>query len=219
MADPLLLRLREAYLTGWVVAAPIGPVNLEIVRRSLGRRLLDGFMVGLGATCLDACYLLIFTAGFGAALNHLPWLRMALFLAGGALLVALGSLALWEAWGCLQGRDLLAQEVPRARSAQWRESLPGHFGLGFLMCATNPMTLAFWASLSLRFADLPMDQRLMASGMVWLGAFSWILTLTAILAFARRWVGPRLFAAVTVIGGACLIFFGVSFLLQVLPGG
>lgn len=216
MADPLLLRLQDAYVTGWVVAAPIGPVNLEIVRRSFRRRLLDGFMVGLGATCLDACYLLIFTAGFGAAFAHLPWLRTALFVVGGALLVGLGAAALREAWGFLQGRDPLAKGAQRLGRAGWMTTLPGHFALGFLMCATNPMTLAFWASLSLRFADLPMAHRLMASGFVWLGAFSWVLTLTAILAFARRWVGPRLFATVTVIGGGCLIFFGASFLFQAL---
>jgi threonine/homoserine/homoserine lactone efflux protein len=214
--------LPQAYATGWLVAAPIGPVNLEIIRRSLTRRLLCGLLVGLGATCVDASYLIVFTTGFGHVLTTYPSLSRGLYLIGGALLTWIGIGALREALRYLQRGMGEVQRIERTEMTRWArfaESLPGHFLLGVAMTAANPMTLAFWSSLALNFAELPMSQRLLASGFVWLGAFSWVLTLMALLAFARRWVGARLYALVTSAGGLCLLFFGLRFLWRGLMAG
>jgi len=221
MPNPLLASLPQAYATGWLVAAPIGPVNLEIIRRSLTRRLACGFMVGLGATCVDAAYLIVFTAGLGTLLTTYPALNRVLFLVGGGCLTLIGLLALREAWAYVRRGMDEAHRIERALDSRWArftESLPGHYLLGVAMCASNPMTLAFWSSLALNFAHLPMSQRFVASGCVWLGALSWVLTLMAILAFARRWVGPRLFALVTGAGGLCMLYFGARFLVLGVAG-
>ena len=69
-----------------------------------------------------------------------------------------------------------------------------------------------------RTKGLDTAQRFLASGLVWLGAFSWVLTLMALLAFARRWVGPRLFALVTAAGGCCMLYFGLRFIWRGVMG-
>jgi L-lysine exporter family protein LysE/ArgO len=221
MTPSALLQFQRAYATGWLVAAPIGPVNLEIIRRSLRRGLLPGWLIGLGATFVDATYLILFSVGFGAVLERAPWLNAILFVLGGALLSWLGADALREAWRYLRLGWQEAHRIegdPESRWARFTDSLLGHFLLGVAMCAANPMTLAFWSSLALGFAHLSPVGRVTASGAVWLGALSWTLTLTAILAFARRWVGPRLFALVTSAGGICMLSFGLGFLWRGLSG-
>lgn len=221
MFGTLETTLQQAYATGWLVAAPIGPVNLEIIRRSLGRGLLRGWLVGVGATFVDATYLILFSAGLGAVLERAPRLTTALFVAGGVLLTWVGIGALREAWLCLrrgwEEARRLQSAAPR-RLTRFSDSHLGHFLLGVAMCAANPMTLAFWSSLALRFAHLTSSGRLLASGMVWLGALSWTLTLMAMLGLARRWVGPRMFAVVTSAGGLCMVYFGASFLWRGLGG-
>lgn len=215
MVVPLPL-LREAYLTGWIVAAPIGPVNLEIIRRSLRRSVWHGWMIGLGATCVDAFYLVLFSAGLGAALTGAPGLRRILFALGGGLLMWLGAGALREAWAYRRRGEAEPGRLSSPAPPRFADSLPAHFLIGVAMCASNPMTLAFWSSLSLRFVDLTLPHRLAASAMVWLGALSWTIALSLTLAFARRWIGPRLFALVTALGGACLVYFGADLIHRVL---
>jgi threonine/homoserine/homoserine lactone efflux protein len=48
---------------GLLVAAPIGPVNLICIRRTLAYGQLNGFLAGLGAALGDGIFAII--AGFG----------------------------------------------------------------------------------------------------------------------------------------------------------
>ncbi len=226
--DPALLALfRRAYATGWLVAAPIGPVNLEIIRRSLRYRLAAGFLVGCGACCVDAAYLILFSAGLGEILRY-PGVRAAAFLAGGALLTWLGALALRDARRFARGGavDPVAASAAASPGASATEAFLGAeagagaktislrrcYLVGVGMCATNPMTIAFWSALALSFVGLPVGWRVGASAAVLLGAFSWVTALTLILAAARRWVGPALFTIVNLLGGLALVYFGLGFL-------
>lgn len=213
--DPALLALlQKSYATGWLVAAPIGPVNLEIIRRGLQYNLLSGFLVGVGACCIDATYLSIFSAGLGAVLE-VDWVRMGAFVIGGAFLCWLGFGALMEA-RAFQNPSATSEEpeAPEQPARRFGNGPLGSFLVGLAMTASNPMTIAFWSALSLEFSDLPLWQRFLASGAVLAGCFSWVSLLIAILAFARQWVGPRMFAIVTFLGGVVVLYFGVSFIAR-----
>ena len=205
--------IQTAYATGWIVAAPIGPVNLEIIRRSLRDRLLTGFCVGLGAVTIDVTYLTIFSMGLGAFLK-VPAIATALHLVGGGFLAFLGIMALMEGRGFLaRGEEPAIEEHAGAR--RFLGQGPGaSYLVGLFLTGTNPMTIAFWSALSLQFAGLPLGSRLAASLSLFAGCFSWVLTLMVILKFARSWVGPRLFGFVTVGGGLCLLYFGLLFLVR-----
>jgi threonine/homoserine/homoserine lactone efflux protein len=219
----LFALLQKSYATGWLVAAPIGPVNLEIIRRGLHRSLLSGFLVGLGACCVDLAYFCLFSVGLGSILV-LPWVHRTAHLLGGAILcwIAGGALAEARRFG-LQAR----KAIPENGSAPWKNAPPdppspkmipflhrplGSYLVGIGMTATNPMTIAFWSALALEFANLPLGWRMAAGASLLGGCMSWVLLLTALLAFARHWVGPRLFMLVTLAGGSVVLYFGLRFL-------
>ncbi len=212
MEGSLALLLLHAYKTGWLVAAPIGPVNLEIIRRSLKHGLLAGFLVGLGATIIDATYLLVFTAGLGALLQESTIISIVAYFLGGSLLLWLGVRATQEAWkyhreeksNSTESFNEITQEAKSSR-------LYPHFLLGLAMTASNPMTLAFWSALSLDFVQYSMQMRLIASLMVLAGAFSWVCLLILMLGFARRYIGPRMFFLDTAAGGIFINYFGLRF--------
>lgn len=219
----LFALLQKSYATGWLVAAPIGPVNLEIIRRGLHRGLLSGFLVGLGACCVDLAYFCLFSVGLGSVLV-LPWVNRTAHLLGGAILcwIAGGALAETRKYG-IQARkarqtenDGSGGEAPPASPSP--ELLPFHhrplgsYLVGIGMTATNPMTIAFWSALALEFANLPLGWRMAAGASLLSGCLSWVLLLTALLAFARQWVGPRLFMLVTLAGGSVVLYFGLRFL-------
>ena len=70
------------------VAAP-GPINVEIVRRSLAYGARIGGAFGLGVFAADLCFLVATSMGAAAIINGLPpWARAAIFGVGAILLLA-----------------------------------------------------------------------------------------------------------------------------------
>lgn len=210
--DPLTFSvIKMAYATGWLVAAPIGPVNLEIIRRALREHPSHGLAVGLGACCIDAAYLFLFSLGIGTA-ARIPGFREVAFIAGGLLLSWLGIGAIRE------GRKfLLGLEDPHPEREAGVKP-PGSFlkcyliGLG--MTATNPMTVAFWSALALNFTAYSFALKMTAVVATLLGCLSWVLLIIGLLSVARAWVGPKLFGGVTLAGGLTVLYYGMSFLVR-----
>ncbi len=211
MDTALLVLLQKSYATGWLVAAPIGPVNLEIIRRGLQHNLLSGFLVGFGACCIDATYLSIFSAGLGTVLQ-IEWVRTLAFFVGGIFLCWIGVGALLGARAFQS--PIVEGDAPEEKPGRFATGPLGSFVVGLGLTAANPMTIAFWSALSLEFSEFPLWQRFLASACVLAGCFSWVTLLIGILAFARQWVGPKLFAVVTFAGGVCVLFFGCSFIAR-----
>ena len=71
---------------GFLIAAPVGPIGLLCIRRTLSDGRLAGLATGLGAACTDAVYGAIAAFGLmGLAqplIHHQSWIR----LIGGAFL-------------------------------------------------------------------------------------------------------------------------------------
>src|SRR3982751_2213468 len=79
----------KGILLGLGAAVPIGPVNVEIVRRTLRGGFLGGFALGCGAVTVDVCYAVLSSLGFGLLLNR-PVFYWPLSVGGIALLTYLG---------------------------------------------------------------------------------------------------------------------------------
>src|ERR1700744_2942084 len=75
---------------GLIAAAPIGPVNLICIRRTLQYGSLNGFFSGLGAGLGGGLFALIPRFGLTAIAQLIEGLSTALQLAGGILLVCFG---------------------------------------------------------------------------------------------------------------------------------
>ena len=85
----------QGLAVGFSIAAPVGPIGLLCIQRSLTSGRVSGLVSGLGAATADAVYGSI--AGFGIAfvstflVDQQMWIR----LVGGAFLVYLG-LRIWR---------------------------------------------------------------------------------------------------------------------------
>ncbi len=80
----------QGILVGVTIAAPVGPIGILCIRRTLAEGRLAGFISGLGAATADALYGAV--AAFGLTfisvflINQSYWLR----LGGGIFLIYLG---------------------------------------------------------------------------------------------------------------------------------
>src|SRR5205085_2931340 len=87
-----LSMLARGCLLGIGAAAPIGPVNVEIARRTLRNGFRAGFALGCGAVTVDVAYAVCVSL-IGVGLQRVQMHRgasAALGIAGGALLAYLG---------------------------------------------------------------------------------------------------------------------------------
>ena len=195
--DPSLL-LRGVVL-GLAVAAPVGPIGVLCIRRSLAERRTVGFVVGLGAATADAVYGAV--AGFGLTIvssflvDQRVWLR----LVGGIFLCYLGL------------RTLAARPAEKAAAGGGGGDLIGAYASTFFLTLTNPTTIlsfaAIFAAVGVKteaFTVVPL-----VAG-VFLGSASWWLLLSTGASLFRGRVGPRGMRAVNAVSGATILAFGLA---------
>ncbi|HEU4334886.1 MAG TPA: LysE family transporter, partial [Candidatus Eisenbacteria bacterium] len=134
--DPSLF-LRGAVL-GFCIAAPVGPIGILCIRRTLAESRASGFASGLGAATADAVYGVVAAFGITIVSEALMKGRLWFAVAGGLFLC-------WLGWRTLAARP---PEMAPAGSPGLgpRPSLWGAWGSTFLLTITNPMTILSFAA-------------------------------------------------------------------------
>ena len=192
---PLLTGL----IIGFAIAAPVGPIGLLCIRRSIADGRRAGFVSGLGAATADAIYGATAALGLTAVTNWLLEYRAWLQVGGGLFLVYLGIATL---------RSRPPTEAARAASTA---KLSAAFGSTLVLTLANPLTilsfLAIFAGAGVAVERGVLPPGLMVLG-VFLGSAAWWLILSGI----AGWCGARLerggLRIVNVIAGAVLLAFG-----------
>jgi threonine/homoserine/homoserine lactone efflux protein len=170
---------------GLSIAAPVGPIGLLVIQRTLQHGAGLGLATGLGAAAADAVFGALGAFGVSAVIGLLQSARVPLALLGGAFL-------LWLAW-----RNWVAQPASaRAQMAGAPRLWPSFVGT-FLLTLSNPATIlsfiAIFAALGSR--GTPASPAVMVLGVL-LGSALWWLLLCAMVsalrsrfdARAQRWV-------------------------------
>ncbi|HUS24375.1 MAG TPA: LysE family transporter [Candidatus Binatia bacterium] len=185
----------KGVLIGFSIAAPVGPIGVLTIQRTLARGWRFGLATGLGAATADALYGAV--AGFG--LDGVAALLMAgriwLQVLGGVFLCLLGLRIAWS-----RPATSAAPDVPR-------RSVAASYGSAVLLTLSNPMTilsfLAVFAGAGLAQApSLRLDAAWLVLG-VFGGSAVWWLMLSSGVAWwqrrsvARAWLGEgRVSAAI-----------------------
>ena len=180
-ADPALVLFAQALLIGLSIAAPVGPIGLLTIQRTLALGPAAGLATGLGAAAADAVYGAIGAFGVTALIAWLTGARPVLALAGGAFM-------LWLAWATWR-----APVTERAADAGSARNLLRCFGGTFVLTLSNPATIlsfiAVFGALAGRLqADSPWP---MIAGVLIGSALWWLFLATAVgrlrERFDRRW--------------------------------
>lgn len=198
----LLLR---GIVIGFSIAAPVGPIGVLCIRRTLADGRAAGLATGLGAATADSLYgcLAAFglTALTGALVGAQTWIR----LIGGAFLLYLGV------------RTFLAKPSGRAAEAA-SSGLLSAYASTFLLTLTNPMTIlsfvAVFAALGLGTTHPePLAAAVLVLG-VFVGSAIWWLTLSATVSVLRSRFDSARLVWVNRISGGIIAVFGVAAVLS-----
>jgi threonine/homoserine/homoserine lactone efflux protein len=197
MDIPLLLR---GVIIGFGIAAPVGPIGLLCIQRTLRDGRLAGLASGLGAATADALY--GFVAAFGLTLvtAFLVEQRMWLGLLGGLFLLYLG-------W-----RTFISAPAGEAAAAGGQRGLLGAYGSTLALTLTNPMTIlsfvAIFAGAGLATGRTGGEAALLAAG-IFAGSAAWWLLLSGGVSLARTRIDGRALRWVNRAAGAIILGFGV----------
>lgn len=200
--------LVQGIVIGFAIAAPVGPIGVLCIRRTLERGRLVGFVSGLGAATADACYGLIAALGLSSISNRLldaqDWIR----LLGGLFLLYLG-VTIWRAKPAEQGAQ-----------AGRRSGLPGAYASTLALTLTNPTTIlsfiAVFAGLGLAEQGGDEVDALMLVVGVFVGSALWWLLLSSGVSLLRGRLRPAWFVWVNHASGLLIFAFGVSALVSLL---
>ncbi|HEX2282156.1 MAG TPA: LysE family transporter [Thermomicrobiales bacterium] len=191
---------------GVALAAPIGPINIEIIKRGIQGGYLRGWLVGLGALTADTVYAALIVSGLTPVADR-PALRVPLFLAGAVMLTWVGFTSLRSA---LRAEGVEQGDAPAGRTS---------YITGLLMAVFNPMGIVYWLSVGAALVADAVERVGTAGspllvGGVFFGIFLWVTFLSWLAQVSRRFVTGRGMLWVTGIGGVALIGFGVWFFYQ-----
>lgn len=191
--------LIKGLIAGLIISAPVGPVNVLCISRSVEKGFTAGVVSGLGAAAADTIYGGI--AGFsvqfviGFLLREEFWIR----LLGGLLLIGIGI------------HYYFRKPKPKQRR---RDSTASHsdFVTAFLLNLTNPTTvLSFLAVLTVLglHSQKTWLQGLTLVGGIFAGAMLWWVTLAAIASRFRGRMTDRTMMWMNRVAGIAIGGFGV----------
>jgi threonine/homoserine/homoserine lactone efflux protein len=214
---------------GFSIAAPVGPIGVLCIRRTLANGRLSGFLSGLGAATADACYGSVAALGLTFISTILIEQQIWLRLVGGVFLCYLGlrtfferpagsvsSLPLAPPAGDFELGTIQDASPPSARA------LMADYASTFLLTLTNPLTILSFAAI---FAGLGVwdtggsaaSAMLLVLG-VFCGSASWWLVLSTAADVLRvRFLKPQSLVWVNRISGLIIGGFGLAALVSVVP--
>ena len=192
----------KGLIIGFCIAAPVGPIGILCITRTLQSGFLSGWITGLGAATADGVYGAI--AGFGLTvassflLHQQGWIK----LIGGLFLLYLGV----KTW-----RSVPAQHAAKVAGGK---TLLSNYASTFFLTISNPMTIlsfvAVFAGLGLSAASDTNAQALLLVLGVILGSLAWWLILAGTVAYLfKHKLSLDLLKWINRVSGAILFAFGM----------
>ncbi len=213
-----LFMLFKGLIIGFSIAAPVGPIGVLCIRRTLAEGRMAGLVSGLGAATADALYGCV--AGFGlTAVSNLLLSQSALLrLVGGLFLCYLGFTTFRTQPASATG-DVVGTGLP-ARSGAAPATLRAAYGSTLLLTLTNPMTILSFAAIfaGLGLAGGAASGALLLVGGVFIGSALWWLLLSGSASLLRGALRPQHLRWINRGSGVVLLGTGLLSLLSLLPG-
>jgi threonine/homoserine/homoserine lactone efflux protein len=204
--DLLFLLFLKGIAVGFAIAAPVGPVGILCIQRSLTKGVVYGFVSGLGAAMADASFGAIAAFGVSFVSEFLTHQKYWFQRGGGGLLLVMGMhtiVAKWRPPSQRRGADDLAHD--------WVTT--------FLLTITNPITIfsltaVFVAAGITRGTETLAGGALVTAG-VFLGSSLWWAILCSGVGLLGRQMPGRYLRWIHMASGFVMLAFGTGVLVHI----
>ena len=197
----------KGLMVGISIAAPVGPIGLLCIQRTLVQGRIFGLVSGIGAASADALYGIIAGFGLNVITNFLIGQQLWIQLIGGLFL-------------CYLGIKTLMSKPQYSLANAHGKSIFGAYLSVFFLTLTNPMTILSFIAI---FAGLgissPQSNTVSAFTLVF-GVFSgstlwWVLLSSGVGLFKNR-INAKTLSFINRVSGGIILLFGVVALYSLL---
>ena len=199
--------LVQNILLGLSLAAPIGPVNLEIIKRGLNSGFKQAFLTGTGAMCADTTYLILIFFGLTSFFNF-AFMKIFLGIAGSIILIYLGVISAKEFFS-----------KANATESKPHRLFKTSFITGYVLAISSPITIVWWTGV---FGALLASQTNIQTSVsaffsclsILLGCFLWVFFLATALHWGKKIINEKIVGVISLVAGIFIIVFGLYFLYR-----
>ncbi|MFZ0534967.1 MAG: LysE family transporter [Anaerolineales bacterium] len=193
--------LYKGLVIGFSIAAPVGPIGVLCIKRTLSSGRVLGLLSGMGAATADALYGCIAAFGLTFISDFLLQQQIGLRLVGGTFLCYLGI------------RTILSQ--PSSVSSQANQSsLLSAYGSTFILTLTNPLTILSFAAIFAGFGLVNVNGSYLSAGItvlgVFLGSSCWWVILSGVTSLVGKRFNLSSFRWINRISGSVILGFGIA---------
>lgn len=193
-----------------MVSAPLGPLGVLCIQRTINKGFLSGFVSGFGAAMADIIYASI--AGFGISIiaDFLEAQQLIIRALGGIILIILGYMI------------FMSNPVNQLRRHKSKKSsYLGDFVSSFFITITNPLTVVVFGvaftSVGLNEGNSLQSVVLILTG-VFVGALFWWIGLTFLVNIFRSKIRLRNLWWINKITGVMVAIFGLAVFISIFFG-
>jgi threonine/homoserine/homoserine lactone efflux protein len=195
----------KGFVIGFSIAAPVGPIGILCIQRTLSGSNVQGLVTGLGAATADALYGFIAAFGLTFVSNFLVdqsiWFRII----GGFFL-------------CYLGIRAFLRKPQEKTVSMASTTILSAYGTTFFLTLTNPMTILFFAGIFAGLGIVSESIHYASAGLMVIGVFTgsgaWWLLLSGATGIFRNKISGGKLALMNKISGVVILAFGVVALIS-----
>lgn len=213
--DQLLYILPRGLAIGILISAPMGPIGMLVIQRTLCKGRWPAFFTGIGAALSDLIYCLLTGFCLSFVTDFIDVHRLAIQIVGSIVLAAFG----YYLYTKNPTRALKAADVNAGN--YWSD-----FGSGFLLTFSNPLILFFIIGLFARFNFVLPEFRyyhyILGYASIFGGALLWWWLITFFVNKVRAhfnvrslWIFNRIIASLLTLMAVIGLYKGIAGLLAV----
>ncbi|MBQ7967040.1 MAG: LysE family translocator [Bacteroidaceae bacterium] len=210
----------KGIIIGIIVSAPMGPVGVMCIRRTLNKGRWHGFMTGIGASVSDLVYATITALGMSFVFDFINNAHnMFVLQVVGSILLFFFGLHTFRT----NPHSYRANPMDKLGSYPVTKSkLAYNFATGFALAISNPLVIlmfvALFARMSFVLPELDFAERVAGYASIWMGAVVWWFAITWLVdKLGSRFDVRGIWLLNRVIGSAVMIFgiLGIAYTLIV----
>ncbi|MGG1369418.1 LysE family transporter [Priestia megaterium] len=199
-----LIAIKQIIL-GISLAAPVGPINIEMIKKGLTKGFWASWLVGLRDMTADILFILLILIGL-TPFVQMHAVTVSLYAIGFVMLTFVGFQSMKQAVSHSFSIDANKPSIKRDKS----------FFTGFFIALMNPLNIVFWfgvfgSSLSESLQSQTWLSVFFHSFFIIFGILLWNLNISSSIHFTRKFITPKLLRFITLGAGFLLFLFGCQF--------
>ncbi|MDW7617386.1 LysE family transporter [Peribacillus simplex] len=192
--------LLKGLIIGFSIAAPVGPIGILCIRRTLENGRFVGFMSGLGAATADGLYGLIACLSLTVITNYLINQQLWFQLIGGIFL------------GYLGVKTYKSKPSNILTKSKNKQNIKAYIST-FFLTITNPVTIlsfiALFSGLGIANSDIDLMAKLILVLGVFLGSILWWLFLSIVVSLLKNRINAYSLIIINKTSGLILLLFSL----------